>query len=252
METTQDRGRLKGKQAVLLTLLMVASLCGLAFAYLSRQSLDWNQHFAVRPEAPSEKQPVKQDEKPHQAGVLPPSFDVASVDDGGILVAAGRSEAGWIVQLKSKSQILGETKADENNEWVLSFEAPLPPGEHTLSLVAVDPLGKRSVVGERDSLVTVPPRREAAQPTQTPVQVLQASPRTAAPSPAFGLTRAVGQEIGPEGCGSTVVKTSDTLWSIAHHCYGDGTKYTKIFRSNRSSIRRPNLIYPDQRFSVPR
>ena len=44
------------------------------------------------------------------------------------MVAAGRSEAGWTIQLKSQSQVLGETKADDNNEWVLTPEASLPPG----------------------------------------------------------------------------------------------------------------------------
>jgi nucleoid-associated protein YgaU len=218
----------------------------LGFAFLQRQAIVWNQDIA-RPEVLLERQPERRGAKLSQATVLVPSFDIASVDERGTLVAAGRSEAGWIVQLKSKSQILGETKADENSEWVLNPEAPLPPGEHTLSLLAIDPSGQQRVVGERDSLVTVvAPRRTIGEPTQTPVQMR----RAAAPSPEFALTRPAGQDTGK--CASTVVKTGDTLWGIAQHCYGIGTKYTKIFRSNRALIRDPDLIYPDQRLALPR
>ena len=225
-------------RAVLFTMLMLALLCGLGLAFLDRQAFDWNQHFTAGLRAPPERQPAKKEAHLSEARVLPPSFDVASVDEKGTLVAAGRSEAGWIIQLRSKSQILGQTKADENNEWVLTPEASLPPGEHTLSLLAIDPSGQRNVAGERESRVTV--------------AMLDASRRATARTPEIALAPPAGQGAGKEGCASAVVKTGDTLWGIAHHCYGNGTKYTKIFRSNRSLIRNPDLIYPDQRFAMPR
>jgi len=251
MEKTKDRGRTKGRRVVLFALLMLALICGLGFAYLGRQAFDLNQYFATGPQAVLDWQAAKKEEKLSQARLLPPSFDIASVDERGTLVAAGRSEAGWTIQLRSGSRVLGETRADENNEWVLTPDASLPPGEHTLSLLATDPTGQRSLVGERDSRVTVAPRREATQPAQTPVQVLQASRRAAAASSELALAPSAGQDEGKEGCDSAVVKRGDTLWGIAHHCYGRGTKYSKIFRSNRPLIRNPDLIYPDQRFAVP-
>ena len=186
---------------------------------------------------------------PSQARLLAPSFDIASVDERGALVAAGRSEAGWTVQLKSKSLVLGETRVDDNNEWVLTPEALLPPGEHTLSLLAIDPTGRRSLAGERESRITVAPRRAAAQTPQTPVRP---APARAIASPELALAPHAGQGAGKEGCASAVIKSGDTLWGIAHHCYGNGTHYTKIFQSNRSLIRSPHLIYPDQRIALPR
>ena len=241
-----DRGQIKGRRAVLFTMLMLALLCGLGVAFLDRQAFDWNQHFSAGLGGLPERQPAKKEAQLSEARVLPPSFDIASVDEKGTLVAAGRSEAGWIIQLRSKSQVLGQTKADENNEWVLTPEASLPPGEHTLSLLAIDPSGQRNVAGERESRVTVAPR-----PLQT-VAMLDASRRAAARLPEFALAPPAGLGAGKDGCASAVVKTGDTLWGLAHHCYGNGTKYTKIFRSNRSLIRNPDLIYPDQRFAMPR
>ena len=242
-----DRGQIKGRRAVLFTMLTLALLCGLGFAFLDRQVLDGNKHSAAGLGGLPERQPAKKEAHLSEARVLLPSFDIASVDEKGTLVAAGRSEAGWIIQLRSKSQILGQTKVDENNEWVLTPEAPLPPGEHILSLLAIDPSGQRNAAGERESHVTVAPR-----PAQTPVAILEASRQAAARSPEFALTPTVGRGPGNKGCDSAVVKTGDTLWGLAHHCYGSGTKYTKIFRSNRSLIRNPDLIYPDQRFAMPR
>ncbi|MGA8769917.1 MAG: LysM peptidoglycan-binding domain-containing protein [Rhodomicrobium sp.] len=251
MASTKDIGLTKGRRALLFTVLTLALICGLGFAYLGMPAVDLNQYVTAGLGAPSQRPPVSKEEKPSQAHLLAPSFDIASVDERGTLVAAGRSEAGWTIQLKSKSRILGETKADDNNEWVLTPEASLPPGEHTLSLLAIDPTGQRSLAGEQESRIIVAPRRVAAQTPQTPVPALQASGRAAA-SPELALTPHVGQGAGKEGCSSAVVKSGDTLWAIAHNCYGSGTKYTKILQSNRSLIRNPHLIYPDQRFAVPR
>jgi len=247
-----DRGQIKGKRAVLFTMLVLVLLCGLGFAFLDGQAFDWNQHFTAGLGALPERQPAKKEAHLSEARVLPPSFDIASVDEKGTLVAAGRSEAGWVIQLRNKSQILGQAKVDENNEWVLTPEASLPPGEHILSLLAIDPTGQRNVAGERESRVTVAPRREPAQSAQKSVAMLEASRRAAPPSSEFALTPRAGQGAGNKGCDSAVVKTGDTLWGLAHHCYGSGTKYTKIFQSNRSLIRNPHLIYPEQRFAMPR
>jgi nucleoid-associated protein YgaU len=48
-----------------------------------------------------------------------------------------------------------------------------------------------------------------------------------------------------------VIRRGDTLWQIAQRHYGDGTKYTQIFKNNREQIRNPNWIYPEQRFKLP-
>jgi nucleoid-associated protein YgaU len=248
MASAKDIGLTKGRRALLFTVLALALICGSGLAYLGIPAVDLSEYVTAGLGAPSQRPPLRKEEMPSQARLLAPSFDIATVDERGALVAAGRSEAGWTVQLKSKSQILGETRVDDNNEWVLTPEALLPPGEHTLSLLAIDPTGRRSLAGERESRITVAPRRAAAQTPQTPVR---ASGRAIA-SPELALAPHIGQGAGKEGCASAVIKPGDTLWGIAHHCYGNGTHYTKIFQSNRSLIRSPHLIYPDQRIALPR
>lgn len=107
------------------------------------------------PDAPSVRLP----DKPARTSEIPPSFDVADADETGKLVAAGRGKAGWIIRLTSGTQALGETIADERNEWVLIPEAPLAPGNHALSLFEIDPFSKRGIAGQRSITLSIAPRR---------------------------------------------------------------------------------------------
>lgn len=43
----------------------------------------------------------------------------------------------------------------------------------------------------------------------------------------------------------------DNLWTIAKHVYGTGFAYVTIYQANRSQIKDPNLIYPNQVFVLP-
>lgn len=48
-----------------------------------------------------------------------------------------------------------------------------------------------------------------------------------------------------------VVQRGDNLWEIAEHYYGEGIRYSLIYGANSELIRDPDLIYPDQVFSIP-
>ena len=48
----------------------------------------------------------------------------------------------------------------------------------------------------------------------------------------------------------TVVK-GDCLWNIAKKFYGDSSKYTKIYNTNKDKIKNPNLIYSKQVLWIP-
>jgi len=49
-----------------------------------------------------------------------------------------------------------------------------------------------------------------------------------------------------------MIKRGDNLWNIARSEYGRGANYVVIFEANRSQIKDPNLIYPNQVFNVPK
>ena len=48
------------------------------------------------------------------------------------------------------------------------------------------------------------------------------------------------------------VARGDSLWRISDRHYSSGQKWGRIYRANRHRIRDPDLIYPCQRFKVPR
>ena len=48
-----------------------------------------------------------------------------------------------------------------------------------------------------------------------------------------------------------IVQPGNSLWRIARRSYGAGLRYTVIYEANRSQIRRPDLIYPGQVFTIP-
>lgn len=48
------------------------------------------------------------------------------------------------------------------------------------------------------------------------------------------------------------VARGDSLWRISEIHYDNGRRYPRIYRANRDRIGDPNLIYPCQRFLVPR
>lgn len=58
-------------------------------------------------------------------------------------------------------------------------------------------------------------------------------------------------KLNPKSNGSYVIKSGDTLWSIAKKYYGNGSKYTKIHNANKSKISNPSLIYPGQKLVIP-
>lgn len=252
MVYVQESTPVRRKRTGLWLFLILLLAFGLAASHLTKQGIDWQQKFAELQEWLFERAPVNKPETPSLPSIVPPSFDIASVDDTGKLVVAGRAESGWTVRLGSKTLSLGETKADEDGEWVLTPEQPLTPGEHILSLLAVDPMGKRSVPGKRTIALSVASRGERGGPSERgKPQRLLAGAETV-PVETETVMKDGAQSSSPsEDCAVAVVKQGDTLWRIAHHCYGNGAEYQKIVRSNQVQIRDPNLIYPNQQFAMP-
>jgi nucleoid-associated protein YgaU len=48
------------------------------------------------------------------------------------------------------------------------------------------------------------------------------------------------------------VEKGDSLWKIAERFYSTGEKWIRIFEANVNKIKNPSMIYPFQRFTIPK
>ncbi len=207
---------------------ILLALCAGAY-YLGREQIDWRQ-FLNGPQEPAAVSIAK------PGPVLPePGFDAVSVDNSGMLLAAGRGPAGAAIVLKNGTEIIGETRADENGEWILTPAKPLAAGTYLFSLEAADARTGRTLAGKNTLTFTVAPPVRAAPLIKTAV-----------------ATPLDENQSAPRKEGKTIaVRRGDTLWGLAHRHFGNPSRYPEIVDANKGQIKNPNLIFPKQEFEIP-
>lgn len=164
------------------------------------------------PDAAPAPLPAAPGAAPAQPGRL--QIETVDYDDRGEIRFAGTAPAGAPIRVYVDNRPAGTTTADPTGRWTLVPEATLPLGTHNLR---VDQMAASGGVARR---IEVPFQRVAVNPAQ----------------------------VAP---GSVVVQPGQNLWRIARATYGQGLRYTVIYRANREQIRDPNRIYPGQVFALP-
>lgn len=136
-------------------------------------------------------------------------------DTEGVATFAGRATPRSEVRLFLDDKLLGSTRSDEQGRWTFSATEEIPEGDHVLRL---DQMMAEDKVQLR---IEVPFTRGM------PLDVARAE-------------------------GSIIVQPGNNLWQIARRLYGVGYHYTLIFGLNKDQIRDPDLIYPEQKFTLPK
>lgn len=132
---------------------------------------------------------------------------------GGRLMLSGHADPGARLNIYAGDRLLGTATADGAGSWSLVAAYPRAVGAIELRL---DEIAANGAVA-----------RQVAAPLAPPGAVLAAT-------------------------GSYVVQRGNCLWLIARRIYGEGIRYTAIYRANRGQIRDPDLIYPGQQFTLPK
>ena len=141
------------------------------------------------------------------------SLDAAEYSGPDELVLSGNAEPGARLNIYAGGQLLGSVTADESGKWALRSAFRQPTGSVELRL---DQLAADGTVAHR----------------------------VAAP---FHLPTGMALHEGD----TYVVERGNSLWRIARHVYGQGTRYTAIYAANQNTIRDPHRIYPGQELKLP-
>lgn len=170
----------------------------------------------------------------------------------------GRAAPGARISLYVDNDHLGAVTADATGLWAFSGVRVLPSGSHDIRADAVEGdsgkvIARAEVKFDRDvpqpvvALASPPAElRESAASDQPGVNARSQPGAASAPS---AQARKGGKRGGRE---AIIVRRGNSLWQIAQRYYGDGAKYTQIFRNNKGQIRSPDLIYPNQRITLPK
>ncbi len=140
-------------------------------------------------------------------------LDQLTQSPDGHLMLRGRARPRHAVRVYANGREIGTVPVDDG-----SWSIAVPGGRaEDIRLFRMDEIGR---TGEVESRIEVP-----FAPTDAASQVLRDRKIT--------------------------VQRGDNLWRIAEQNYGEGLRYSLIFGANSDLIRDPDLIYPDQVFTIP-
>lgn len=155
-------------------------------------------------------------QQPGDSGIVDRDLELNAIDydDAGRVVISGQAAPGALIVVYLNNQLIGRVSANGDGRWQLVPTMPVAAGLHTLRVDRVDGAGK--VVA-----------------------------RVETPFARSTVLASLDQET------FIVVQPGNSLWRIARRSYGQGVRYTVIYRANQGQIRDPDLIYPGQIFVVP-
>jgi nucleoid-associated protein YgaU len=195
-----------------------------------------------------------------------PAFDVARIEGTGEAVIAGRAAPGAAVELMGNGESLDRAVADQSGQFVMT-PSRLPPGNYALTLRSREPDGKETLSKQSVAVAlaeaapdsgTVQAHADlpsnaggkAAQPSQPGLQLAKQQDAAVSTAAARSEGGPLAAALPPRKSTMTVTR-GDSLWRISRQTYGEGTRYSLVYRANRDRIRNPDRIYPGQVFVLP-
>ncbi|MEE4012476.1 LysM peptidoglycan-binding domain-containing protein [Roseibium sp. FZY0029] len=149
---------------------------------------------------------------------------------------AGTGEPGSSVRVYVGDEFQGEAKVSSGGKWLVQGGKNIAEGNVE---VRADLIGEDGNTVDARAAVTF----EKEQDKQIVLTKVVAS----------------GEGAGAEGQGAdikkalpvVIIRKGDNLWRISRRLYGEGLRYTTIYKANQEQIRNPDLIYPGQVFLTP-
>lgn len=155
------------------------------------------------------------------------------VSADGLAELQGRSDPGAVIKALVAGKLLAEASVGNDGAWVLKLRNETASDVASVRIVLVSKQGQ-----ELDS-------------AEYPLKLKAAKPVLADAAPT-GDSKPVISNARPQAPGVYVkVRRGDSLWRIAKRHYGDGRKWTRIYKSNRRKLKDPDLIFVGGRLYLP-
>jgi len=147
---------------------------------------------------------------------LPPALAPRSLawKDAGALVVSGVSRGGALVSALADDIDFGTVQVEADGSWQIAGKVNMDAAGWVMQFILHDSNG--------DTVATY-----------------------ALPVATRDLSR------GLDGSRMVVVQRGDALWRIAYSSYGEGIRFVDIVRRNAGAIKDPDLIFPNQIFTIP-
>tara|TARA_B100000683_G_scaffold75792_1_gene74769 strand:- start:5064 stop:6200 length:1137 start_codon:yes stop_codon:yes gene_type:complete len=147
---------------------------------------------------------------------LPPALAPRSLawKDGGALVVSGVSRGGVRVSARAEDLDFGAGQVETDGSWQVAGKVNMDVPSRVMQFTLHD--------GDGNAVATY----------TLPV-----------------ATRDLSR--GLDGSRMVVVQRGDALWRIAYSSYGEGVRFVDIVRRNAGAISDPDLIFPNQIFTIP-
>lgn len=164
-----------------------------------------------------------------QVGII---IETVNADDRGGVKLAGRADPGATLRLEMAGRPAGSARVGRDGRWSLEAANNTGAEVKTVRVVLVSAGGR-----ELDS---------SSLPLRLPAPVLAMSAGKGTAARAAEQAPARGQK------GRWIkVRRGDSLWKLAQRHYGDGAKWTRIFKANRRRVQDPDLILTGWRLRLP-
>jgi nucleoid-associated protein YgaU len=191
---------------------------------------------------------VKPDAEAANVGFV--SVDYEDAGEKSMIFMNGHAKPDTRVAVYVDNQLAGTATADATGRWSYSGNRQLKGGSHVIRADLLADEGNSVIARAEVNFERTPPASTALLEDDAKIKGPAGDePVTLASRPDLGVSAAAAADAQEPSV--IVIRRGDTLWQIAQRHYGDGTKYTQIFKNNREQIRNPNWIYPEQRFKLP-
>lgn len=199
-----------------------------------------------------------------ESKLAPVLIDASDVEAGKIFIA-GTGEPRTSINIYLENELLGTVKVADNGSFLFEADKDLKAGRHNIRADMTKGNGVEVLARAEVVLIHEPKTAKINKVKETePKQALEntgAIEVDKSDTVSLETKTELTQDETPELLeaekkeiitgSSVIIRSGDSLWTVARRNYGAGIRYTTIFNANRDQVRNPHKIYPGQVLKMP-